>query len=386
MRTIHLIDNLDGETAGPTLGLLRDLITATTSAQVEHHILVLGPRSLCAKLEAVGVSVDEHLPCRGGHGSHCGADISAWWALRRWIKGGGLTNASDAQTIIHAWSLRGAGLAEALTGGNQMIVTLRSPARTFGEGTEKCCPSRRLGGRWMRAWRGGQSVCWALSGEAADWATSLGVAPSRLETLGPVIDPQWMEGVDREAMRRKLGVTDSIAVALLGDAPAECDVMTAYSSLLLVEGAGLPIKLVVAQGGSGLDRALHVMRGQEHSRSIIVADEMDRPWEALAGCDLGLHLGGTISLGWAMAGGLGIVSTGKDGADAWIESGVSGMIVEDRPAGAAARQLMVLAEDKNLAAQLGAGAREVALREMANEDWGNRMLQIYQRVAQGASV
>ncbi|MHC4995395.1 MAG: glycosyltransferase [Planctomycetota bacterium] len=361
MRIYHLIDTLDGEPSGPTLGLLRDLIAATSDSLV-HRVIALGPNHLIERLQSFGLPHHQHLPVSNRSG------LSAWWSLRRWARLEA-QKPSDEPAVTHAWSLRGAGLAEKAIPNPNLITTLAHIPTPF----------ERHNDRWSRAWRQGGGRCWALSQALGQWAAQQGVAKSRIDTLGPIIDPTQFDTAHRDDVRRHMGITDGIAVALLGDTPEGTDAQQGFGAVMLVEGTGLPIKMVADSNCRGMDRALHIMTAQNRSRSIVPTALMDRPWQALLACDIGLHLGGTLGLAWAMAAGLPIVSTGACGAGQWLEHGESGLIPEGPKAGHIARQIMILTEDSKLARRLGDNARQAVQNGMIPEVGAASMLELYQR-------
>jgi hypothetical protein len=362
MRIIHLIDTLLNQLAGPTLGLLRDLIHATASDDVQHHILAVGPPSLTEQLDAFQLP-HELLPCRSG------AKLAATWALKRWTSKN--PSVDSAPHIVHAWSLAGAALAAKALPDTPLITTLSHlPPDVEAPVAHLATTSTH-----------NKSRIWATTDALRDWAVNQGADPARVTVQAPIIDPLQLATDDRPTIRRRMGMPDGIAVALLADSPATADAMQGFGAVLLVEGTGLPIKLVAHPQSLGLNRALHIMNSLDRGRGLISTSLIDQPWEALPGCDLALHLSGTISLAWAMAAGLPIVSTGACGAGAWLTNHEAGIVAAGQKAGDIARQLMVLAEDSEKAGRLGANARQYALVHLAPHHTGAKILDLYQQAS-----
>jgi len=163
----------------------------------------------------------------------------------------------------------------------------------------------------------------------------------RVKVVEPRVDADRIMRGDREAMRLQLGVGDAATriAMLVGDEPDQHDVVLAALAAGLVDETGRPMRLVIAPGTPGHQRALRVVNAAHHRERIITTRRAERPWEILDACDCAIAVSGGLTLAWARAAGLSIAAMDRPGVRDQLTDGPGTPITPAANAGELARSL-----------------------------------------------
>lgn len=363
MRILHLIDSI--HTAPSPLRLTMMAAVLRQQADSRSAVWALGGASLAGDARDAGIEVDEHLGAADRVAA--AARLRSLMRLRR-----------DAFDAIHTWSLDGAVAASAALLPRRMpiVISLLDPPRVD----------------WMahRLLRGRDVTILAAGSSLRQDLIACGFSDAQVQVIEPGIEaPAATLARDdhprRAAQRLAWGVTDprTAVVLALADPPRRLDGMTAMLSVGLAAETGRPVRLLISPSAGGLERAQRMAAASRRSNVLLVDDAADRPWEALAGIDIGLALDENLAVHWAMRAGLPLVAA--PGMNPQLVDGETALVGGDGSPGEIARRVCRLHDDAELARRLGSAAA-AATADLTPEPYAARIAAVYESMQSLASI
>jgi glycosyltransferase involved in cell wall biosynthesis len=316
-------------------------------------------------------------------------DLGRWLHSRRHGRRVAVAaGASDAQVIIETQvGFAASGAQAAARTGLPLVLDDCSPSSeegVLGVGLP------RLARRVMRQQAHAAAVVVAVTEDARRQLAAEGVPPERIVVVPNGVDPKMFEGIDGDAVRRRLGVGDRPLIGFVGSFQPWHRVELLVSAFERLDPR-LEARLLLVGDGPGRAAAEHARRhptDQQRVRFLGALPAAEVP-PLLTAIDVAVmpasnSYGHPMKLLEYAAAGCAIVAPDLGTVRALIEDGVNGMLIPSGDLDALVRALERLLTDGGLRGRLAAEARDRVHEGDSWADRAGRLLEALSGVSLGA--
>jgi hypothetical protein len=385
-----LIDPGSPGGGGCTLALLAEPLHRIRS--VRQDALIFGTAKHMNLARRCGVR-----PAGRFSGAHL-VPTSGTRALRRWVAES--EQVGGKYDVVHAWTARMAALASHALPERRRVGTL-SVGPVIG-GADAV-----LG--WLL--RRHPMPLFATSSAVQREYLSMGIDADEVTFMPPAVNPQSVEAVDRQTLRRRWRVEPKeLVIALLSEPISWADARFAVHIAMRVFASDRRVRVLMHPQAWRRNEAELWDRQMTGGHLVIMEDELAEPWRIMRGADVALMLGspsnvlltgeepstyrplwggwrrqrpmpGVMPVLWAMAAGVPVISETSHAVADVIEDGVNGLLVNQHEDNAVCDRLARIYDDRTIANRIGAEGRKTIDRRFHVSAWCVRLKELWERTA-----